>query len=531
MDDNDKAIRNNGEQEKLKASEVRYQEQRDLLAENEVEQKKLHTSEVRYRRLFETAKDGILLLDADRGRITDVNPFLEDMLGYSHTELIGKALWEIGPVKDITASQDAMRRLQNNEYIRYENLPLQTKGGQQIQVEFVSNVYLVDGWRVIQCNVRDITARKRAEEGMRTANDELRASVAELQRRDEEMKSLIRLNDLLQSCTTQAEAYQVVGLMANELFAGDSGGLAISHGRDQHSETVVRWGNEAALKSRFSLEDCWAIRRGQLHEVIDPQVDLLCHHFVHQPQTGYLCVPLMVQGEITGLLCLLLAAAGSDKHRVSQQQLAVTVGETIKLSLSNLRLREKLREEAIHDPLTGLCNRRYLEENLARELHRARRRNSPLCVAMLDLDQFKHLNDTFGHDAGDSLLCQLGQMLSEKLRKSDIACRYGGDEFVLVLPDSSLSDAQRRVEQIRVLVKELQIRRGGPPLDTITVSAGVAGAPEHGSTAAELLQAADNAMYTSKQAGRDRVVVYQAKESQLENSWKASLDIRAAPIG
>ena len=175
-------------------------------------------SELRYRRLFETAKDGIILLDADTGRITDVNPFLQDMLGYSHTELIGKALWEIGPVKDIAASQDAMRHLQKKEYIRYENLPLETKAGQHIQVEFVSNVYLVDGWRVIQCNVRDITARKQAEEGIRKANDELVASVAELQSRDEEMKSLIRLNDLLQSCTTQAEAYQVVGHVASRII-------------------------------------------------------------------------------------------------------------------------------------------------------------------------------------------------------------------------------------------------------------------------------------------------------------------------
>ena len=163
----DKGIRSNGEQEILRVSEVRY------------------------RRLFETAKDGILLLDADTGRITDVNPFLQDMLGYSHSELIGKALWEIGPVKDISASQNAMHYLQEKEYVRYENLPLETKGGQHIQVEFVSNVYLVDGWRVIQCNVRDITARKRAEETLRKVNDELLASVAELQRRDEEMKSLI----------------------------------------------------------------------------------------------------------------------------------------------------------------------------------------------------------------------------------------------------------------------------------------------------------------------------------------------------
>jgi PAS domain S-box-containing protein len=134
----------------------------------------LKTFEVRYRRLFETAKDGILLLDADTGRIIDVNPFLEDMLGYSHTELIGKALWEIGPVKDIGASQDAMRHLQKKEYLRYENLPLETKAGQQIQVEFVSNVYLADGWRVIQCNIRDITARKRAEDGVRGSGNDAR---------------------------------------------------------------------------------------------------------------------------------------------------------------------------------------------------------------------------------------------------------------------------------------------------------------------------------------------------------------------
>ncbi len=479
MDETDKVVRSNGES--------------------------LRASEVRYRRLFETAKDGIFLLDGDTGRITDVNPFLEDMLGYSHTELIGKALWEIGPIKDIAASQDAMRQLQKKEYVRYENLPLETKAGQQIQVEFVSNVYRVDNERVIQCNVRDITARKQAEETLQKVNDGLLASMAELQRRDEEMKSLIRLNDLFQSCTTQAEAYQVVAHVAIELFAGQSGCLAILSA--QHLETVGRWGGETPLKSSFSLEDCWALRRGQLHEVIDPRTDLLCHHFVHRPQAGYLCVPLIVQSGTIGLLCL-TGAAGKVIGSITRQQLAVEVGETIKLSLSNLKLREELREQAIHDPLTGLCNRRFLEENLRRELHRARRGNSPLCVVMLDLDNFKLFNDTFGHDAGDALLRELAQVMRDKLRKSDICCRYGGDEFVLVLPDSSLADTLQRVEQICAVMKETQIRP-----DMITVSAGIAAASEKGSTTAELLQAADTAMYAAKQAGRNRVVAYQAKES------------------
>jgi diguanylate cyclase (GGDEF)-like protein len=238
----------------------------------------------------------------------------------------------------------------------------------------------------------------------------------------------------------------------------------------------------------------------------------MCQHFVQPPQAGYLCVPLIVQNGTIGLMSLVDTAAKNTASR-AWQQLALAVGETIKLSLSNLKLRERLREEAIHDPLTGLYNRRYLDENLGRELHRAQRSKSPLCVALLDLDHFKLFNDTFGHDGGDLLLRGLARALDEKLRKSDISCRYGGDEFVVVMPDSSVADTQHRMEQICVLIKETQIRNGGTVLGPITVSAGVAGMPEHGSTAGELIQAADTAMYAAKQAGGGVAVVYQATES------------------
>ena len=187
----------------------------------------LRASEVRYRRLFETAKDGILLLDADTGQIADANPFLQDLLGYSHAELLGMTLWEIGPFKDIAASQSAFLQLQSQEYVRYEDLPLETKNGQRRQVEFVSNVYQVNGHRVIQCNIRDITARKQIEAEVRKANEELVALVAELRKRDQEMQLLNRMHDLLQSCTTQVEAYQVITLIAGELFVGQTGCLAI----------------------------------------------------------------------------------------------------------------------------------------------------------------------------------------------------------------------------------------------------------------------------------------------------------------
>ena len=471
----------------------------------------LEESEARYRRLFETAKDGILILDGDTGRITDVNPFLQDMLGYSKAELVGKALWEIGPVKDIAASHEAMRHLQSTEYIRYEDLPLETKAGERKQVEFVSNVYLVNGWRVIQCNIRDITARKRAEARVQTANDELLALVEELQWRDREMQLLNHMNDLLQSSMTLAEAYQVISLTAGELFPGQDGCLAVLHGSDQHLEVVARWGTEVIMESTFSLEDCWALRRGQLHEVVDSQAGMLCNHFIHSPQAGYLCLPLTVLGETLGVLCLIDSTTRKGKHQRSLQQLALTVGETIKLSLSNLKLRDELRQQALHDPLTGLFNRRYLDETLPRELHMAQRRNAPLSVVMLDLDGFKQFNDSFGHGPGDSLLREFGRVLRERLRKSDISCRYGGDEFVLVLPDSSIADTQERLEQIRIFITGLPIQYGEQVLGMITLSAGIAQTPEHGTTVSELLRAADEAMYAAKQDGGDRSVIYQTK--------------------
>jgi len=470
----------------------------------------LKDSELRYRRLFEAAQDGVLILDARTGMIEDVNPYLIKMLGYSREEFVEKKLWEVGAFKDIEASQDAFEALQENEYIRYEDLPLKTKDGRLVQVEFVSNVYLVDDEKVIQCNIRDITARKQAEARVQTVNDELLALVNELQWRDRQMQLMNHMNDLLQSCVSQDEAYRVITLIAEDLFPGHNGSLALLHSKNGHLEVVARWGTEVIMEPTFSLEDCWALRRGRLHEVVDPQSGLLCRHFTHPLEGGYFCLPLTVQGETLGVLSLIDNAVLKGEHPPGLKQLAVTISETIKLSLANLKLRDELRQQAIHDPLTGLFNRRYLDETLPRELLMAKRRNAPLCVVMLDIDGFKQFNDSFGHGPGDSLLREFGRILREHLRKSDISCRYGGDEFVLILPDSSIADTQERVEQIHVFLKKLQqIHYGEQALDKITLSVGIASMPEHGTTESELLRAADEAMYAAKQAGRDRIVIYQ----------------------
>ena len=468
------------------------------------------------RGLFESFPDAIVVLDR-HGKITRINAQLEAMFGYTAQELQDKPANVLIPERLSAQYGKYLTGYVADPGSRPLGAGLELFGRRKDKSEFPIDIMLSpldrDGISGVIAVVRDVTEPKQAAERLRKTNDELMASVSKLQRRDSEMQSLISMDDLLQSCTSQEEAYKVVALAAAELFSGQTGCLAAVHAGNQYLEVVARWGDGPLGEPIFSLEDCWALRRGQLHEVSDPQVGLLCPHFARQPETGYLCVPLTVQGETLGVFCLTDAPAKRSKHQLSQLQLAVKVSEAIKLSLSNLKLREKLREEAIHDPLTGLFNRRYLEETLPRELHRARRRNSPLCVAMLDLDDFKLFNDRFGHDAGDSLLRELGRVLREKLRKSDISCRYGGEEFVVVLPDSSLADAEQRMQQLRVQIKELQIRHGDQKLGSLTVSAGVAQADEHSSNPSELLRAADEALYAAKNAGRDCVIVYQAKKS------------------
>jgi len=298
----------------------------------------LKDSELRYRRLFEAAQDGILILDAKTGAITDVNPFLIKMLGYSREEFIEKKLWEVGAFKDIKASKEAFKALQKNNYIRYKNLPLKAISGKLIQVEFISNVYLEGKEKVIQCNIRDITKRKQAQ--------------------------------------------------------------------------------DALIKSKA-----------------------------------------------------------------------------------------RLREQSVRDHLTGLFNRRYLEETLQREILRAERKQSSIGIIMMDVDNFKQLNDTCGHASGDAILQELGSFLLSHIRGDDIASRYGGDEFVVVLPYTSLEVTQQKAELICESIHEFQFRIDGKKLESLTISLGIAVYPENGSTGAALLKTSDDALYQAKRAGGDRIVL------------------------
>ncbi len=376
---------------------------------------------------------------------------------------------------------------------------------------------------------RDITWRKRAEQQLEESHRKLTGWVKQLERESREQTLLSEMGELLQTCLTTEEAHTVITKGMRDLFPSTSGALYLVNGARHGVEAMASWEKHGTHQPVFQLDECWGLRRGQMHVVQDSAAGPICRHVEGPLSSGYFCVPLMAQGEMMGLLHVQSLpeadnlegpqAFPSESHR----RLAVIVGEHISLALANLKLREALRSQSIRDPLTGLFNRRYMEESLDRELHRALRNQTSLGVVMIDLDHFKLFNDTFGHAAGDTLLTNLGAFLRTQVRAEDIACRYGGEEFVLILPGSSLEATKVRAEGVREDLRQVHIEYGGRSLGTITLSAGVATFPNDGLTPKAVLQAADEALYHAKAAGRDRAVIYRDLKHKRRREISSSL--------
>jgi diguanylate cyclase (GGDEF)-like protein/PAS domain S-box-containing protein len=359
----------------------------------------------------------------------------------------------------------------------------------------------------------DITERRLGEEALQNANAQLQFLVAQVEERNRTMTLANEMADMLQTCQASEEAYKAIGHFLPKLFPDDAGALYMVNNSRNLFETVAIWGRDPQLTSTFAPDECWSVRRGRLHKVENPQEALRCPHVAEEVPGGYLCVPLIAQGETLGVLHLRpgpQAAGQTPELAVVKDQMALAVGEDLALALANLRLRESLRIQAIRDPLTGLFNRRYLEETMEREINRVKRQGTSLGVVMMDLDHFKQYNDTFGHSAGDELLSSLGILLKSHIRGEDISCRYGGEEFLVILPGASMEISLARAESLRQAVKEMHLHHQG--LKPSSLSLGVAVYPDHGDTGLQLIQSADAALYRAKKAGRDRVMAAENAE-------------------
>lgn len=356
--------------------------------------------------------------------------------------------------------------------------------------------------------VHEIRRRGHAERAGAQANARLLESVAQLERQSADLAELNRYGGLLQNCMKPEEAVALTTQLLSRLLPGTGGTLYRISAPHDYAEEVTHWGEHAAASvAILAPESCWALRRGQPHLLRAHGETLRCAHILPPAIDAVFnsaCIPLSAQGAQLGFIYL----SSPDPAFLAEMDMAQAAAEQLSMALHNLSLQERLRLQSIRDPLTGLFNRRYLEESLARELARSERRGLPLSLLMLDLDNFKVFNDLHGHPGGDALLAALGQLLRARARGEDIACRYGGEEFTLILPEATLEQATHRAGELLEAVRALRVEYLGSELPAVTASIGLSTyGPGGGDSGEALLQRADQALYRAKRLGRDRVEV------------------------
>lgn len=471
-------------------------------------EKALRESEQRYALALDAASDGMWFHDLLSDRIS-FSKHWKEMLGYSADEMqnnVETVMKLIHPA-DITRYKVALQAHLEREIPMALEVRLRPKEGEYRWFNLRGQAVWDDRGVALHMAgaATDATARKEAESEARRLNERLNHSVSELQQRTDELSKLREMADLIQSCTSLDEAYRIIGDFAQRLFGASSGAAFMLNAARNLAEATTVWGDISAAEEVFPPEDCWALRRTKPNLVNTQQSTLQCPHVKGKIQGEYMCLPLTAQGETFGTLHLRDTGSKGAQRLSMRTSLVELFAEQVALTLGNLKLRETLRSQSIRDALTGLFNRRYLEETLGREERRAFRANLPIGIIMFDVDHFKRLNDAHGHDAGDAVLRALGSLLQTHVREGDIACRYGGEEFVIALPGASLAITCERADELRKLTEKFTSFIPGRSMEKVTISLGAAAYPDHGATWQEVVQAADKALYRAKQGGRNRV--------------------------
>lgn len=354
--------------------------------------------------------------------------------------------------------------------------------------------------------LRDAMRRKQYEQRLYEANDKLASTVRAMERQARESALLTGVRDELQLCAKAAQAQACIARYFAQLLPGTSGCLSLINQARHVVETAASWGTPNLMEEGFAVEGCCGLRSGRMRWRKPIQSEVHCVHFDGAPPDHYVCIPLAAYGDTLGVVYIECPSPGVAAMVDANMAPLQEIVELASISIAGLNLRSRLEQQSIKDGLTGLFNRHFMELALDRELRRAISQNKPLAIMMLDLDHFKQFNDTYGHEAGDAVLRELGEALLASVRDEDIVCRYGGEEFIAIFPEVSLETAMGRAEAIRRVVSEMRIRNRGEILTETTISIGVAVYPRHGDTLEEIMRAADRALYEAKHLGRNRVV-------------------------
>jgi diguanylate cyclase (GGDEF)-like protein len=328
----------------------------------------------------------------------------------------------------------------------------------------------------------------------------------------EQVARLFEMADVLQSAADYGDANQVLKATASELLPGFSGALYVFNNSRDRLVLSTNWGrpDTAPPPETIAPDSCWALKRGKPHLNLPASAKLCCEH--HGGGDAALEIPMIARGEIMGLFQLFAEGDDARAKLEGVTGLGSALADGMSLALANMGLREKLRNQALRDPLTGLYNRRYMEDCLQRFVRLADRENREVSIVMVDLDHFKALNDRHGHAFGDTVLRDTALAIVGALRETDIVCRYGGEELVVILPDCNLDRAADKAEVLRIRVAALSQTHGAD----ISASFGVAAVPYTSSGVTDLLAAADAALYRAKENGRNCVAVAPTRPFQLD---------------
>jgi diguanylate cyclase (GGDEF)-like protein/PAS domain S-box-containing protein len=447
------------------------------------------------------------------GFFQNVSQRFTDILGYSKEEILRTVSLNYVYSEDrYKVRTNAVEALKSGFCKPYEYRILNKSGELKWILETVVSISFKDKKAALG-NFMDITELRNAQEKMSETNEKLSLMVRKFENQNKMNNVLTEIRDLLQICSTIEEAVPIIVNAIPRLFPNTSGALFLMNPSKTDMESAARWGNfhEDAEENVFTPDACWGLRRGRPHIALSANTSPVCSHVKNGAGIPYVCLPLMAKGEFLGLLHIRIDLSADEVNKqiliTDLKDMADNLSEFLPLAVANIKLTESLHTQSIRDSLSGLFNRRYMEETLQREIQRAIRKRSVLGIVMADIDHFKKFNDTYGHAAGDMVISEVGKLFQQKIRASDIACRYGGEEFVLIFPDCSVEDTGKRAEMLRKAIKGLNLMFQGQSIGSITISMGVAVYPNHGNNSDDLLRAADTALYKAKQEGRDRVII------------------------
>jgi diguanylate cyclase (GGDEF)-like protein/PAS domain S-box-containing protein len=502
-----------------KKVEERTGELQTEIRERKKAEEALREREEFIRNMVESLSEGICIADTSE-TFTFANPASDKIFGVEKGGLVGLTLRDFTTPDQFAVILEQTRKRQEGGRSAYEFRICRPNGEERTL--FVAAIPRFDKLGAYAGSLgvfSDITERKSSEQSVREANNRLQLSILALEQRNKEMFLLSELYDRCQMCQKETEIYDFINAYAGQLFPEESGALYIYKASRNLLEAVASWGESPPQRKTMSPEDCWSLRRNKSYNLDELKSGPLCPHVEDEgrPFSPYICLPLNTSEEPLGLLHIQLNRPGDEegdenivpdnRHiKKLRKQLAANFGERIAMALSNLRLSEKLRQQSIRDPLTGLFNRRFMEETLTRELSKAARNGESLGIIMLDIDHFKQFNDNHGHKAGDMMLKSVGQFLQTSVRKEDVVCRYGGEEFVIILPGASLGIAKKRAVDLSWKSRLLKIDYDQKILGPITFSMGIAIFPRDADTAAGILQVSDAALFQAKKAGRNQII-------------------------